>query len=561
MRIQNKIFSVIIPLVLITLVISGSISALSAYFGLKRFGVQYQSLKAYQIEQYINNQWNILQEGKIKITESYLEILAKDIISFSSSLIRNNSEIIFIVDETNVVKASTSPETVTEENALTLQSIVRVMKTTNAAISRKWIEKSFMINDQKYIGYFFSFEPLNWTIFVTDSQKAFFQSVRNIIYITLSVIAIALIIGIFIIIIFTRALTTPINKLISSMHNIIRSKDLSQRVPIVYKDEVGTLSHTFNVTIEELEEAYKEIRTFAFESVLAKKQENKIRHIFQKYVPNSVINTLFKDPSRMLAGEEKPLAILFTDIRSFTTISESYKPSELVAELNIYFEKTVSVIVQNQGIIDKYIGDAIMAFFGAPTTLKNSSLSAVQAALEMQAQIQQFNEYLHKKDKPQFITGMGINYGQVTVGNIGSEHKMDYTVIGDAVNLASRLEGLTKEYKQHLIFSHSVCDKIRNLIPCRFIDLVQAKGKTEGEKIYTTVPEFNSKIIDSFALHNQAVQLYFEREFAKALLLFEKVVTILGNDFLAHLYIERCKKYIENPPPQDWNGVFVMTTK
>ncbi len=561
MRIQSKIFLVIIPLVLITLTTSGAISALSAYFGLKHLGIQYQSLKAYQIEQYMNNQWNILQDSKIETTKSYLEVFAKDIISFSSSLIRSNSEIIFIVDTQNAIKASTSPNTVSTENALDAQSVVKAMKDKNAEITRKWIEKSFMIDNQKYIGYFFIFEPLQWTIFVTESQEKFFQSVRNIVYITLSVIVISLLIGIFIIIMFTRALTKPIQRLISSMHNIIRSKDLTQRVPVVYNDEIGVLSHTFNVTTEELEEAYKEIRTFAFESVLAKKQESKIRHIFQKYVPNSVIDSLFKDPTRMLSGEEKNLAILFTDIRSFTTISESYKPSELVAELNIYFEKAVGSIVKHQGIIDKYIGDAIMAFFGAPIAIKNSSLSAVQSALEMQAQIREFNQYLYKKNKPQFITGMGINYGQVTVGNIGSEHKMDYTVIGDAVNLASRLEGLTKEYKQGLIFSNSVCDKIRNIIPCRIVDSVQAKGKTVGEKIYTTVSEFDASIIDSFALHNQAVQLYFEREFSKAILIFNKIMKILDNDFLAQLYIERCEKYIQKPPPKNWNGVFIMTTK
>ncbi len=561
MRIQNKIFSVIIPLVLITLAIAGSISALSTYFGLKRLGVQYQSLKAYQLEQYINDQWNILQDSNVEITKSYIEIFAKDIVSFSSSLIRSDSEIIFIVDKSNEVKASTTPNVISLENASALQAIVATMKVKNESLTRKWLEESFFVSNEKYIGYFFNFEPLQWTIFVTDSEKAFFKSVRDIIYITLGVIIIALIISILIIIAFTRALTTPIQKLIASMHNIIRAKDLSQRVPVIYKDEIGTLSHTFNVTIEELEQAYKEIRTFAFESVLAKKQESKIRNIFQKYVPNSVINTLFQDPSRMLSGEEKPLAILFTDIRSFTTISESYQPSELVAELNIYFEKTVGVVIKHQGIIDKYIGDAIMAFFGAPTALKNSSLSAVQAALEMQAEIQKFNAYLRKKNKPQFITGMGINYGQVTVGNIGSEHKMDYTVIGDAVNLASRLEGLTKQYKQHLIFSNSVCDKIRNVVPCRLIDSVQAKGKTTGEKIYTTISEFSESIIDAFGLHNQAVQLYCEREFAKAITLFEKVMTILKDDFLAQMYIERCKKYIQDPPPQDWNGVFVMTTK
>ena len=564
MQIKNKIFLVIIPLILISLTIIGSVSALYTYTGLKQFGIRNQSLKASQLEQYINEQWNILQDNNIEINNTYLQVFEKDIILYAANLIRSNSELIFAINtETDEVHASTNPGAVTEGDIANLKSLVSSLQNANSdtPITKQWINEAFSIQEESRIGYFFTFEPLQWIVFITDSTRVFFASVRNIITITIAVIAITMLVSLIIIIFFTRAITSPIKNLISSMHNIIKTRKLSDRVPVVYNDEIGVLSHTFNVTIEELEDAYKQIRTFAFRSVLAKKQENKIRNIFQKYVPNSVINELFKDPSQMLVGDKKELAILFTDIRGFTTISESYTPDELVAQLNIYFEKTVGIIIKNNGIIDKYIGDAIMAFFGAPVSIKNSSLMAVQSALHMQLAIAAFNKDLKAQNKPEFITGMGINYGEVTVGNIGSEHKMDYTVIGDAVNLGSRLEGLTKQYKQNVIFSSSVCNRIRNIIPCRLIDTVQVKGKTHGEKIYTTIPYFTSKTIDAFALHNEGVELYLHQEFSQAIQKFKAVMKILKNDYLAEMYIERCNQYIQKPPPKRWNGVFIMRTK
>ena len=187
----------------------------------------------------------------------------------------------------------------------------------------------------------------------------------------------------------------------------------------------------------------------------------------------------------MLVGENRILSVLFSDIRSFTSISEKMKPDDLVSELNDYFSVMVDIIMDRKGIVDKYIGDCIMAFFGAPKKHEDDALQSVLAGMDMLEALDGFNAGQEKRGKPPFHIGVGINYGVVTVGNMGTEKKMDYTVIGDAVNLASRLEGLTKHYHQPLIFSESLLSKVKDVMPWRFLDTVAVKGKKTGVKIFT----------------------------------------------------------------------------
>ena len=251
---------------------------------------------------------------------------------------------------------------------------------------------------------------------------------------------------------------------------------------VEYHDEIGGLAQTFNLMVGELEKAYGQIKSFAFKAVLAQKREQKIRNIFQKYVPKDVIDRFFKNPESMLVGENRILSILFSDIRSFTTISERMTPDELVDSLNRYFNVMVDIIMAKGGIVDKYIGDAIMAFFGAPVKHEDDALQSVMAGLEMEEALAGFNARQKAAGKPEFQIGVGINYGEVTVGNIGTEKKMDYTVIGDMVNLASRLEGLTKQYHQRLIISETLHEKVKDAVPCRLLDSVAVKGKERGRE-------------------------------------------------------------------------------
>jgi len=368
-------------------------------------------------------------------------------------------------------------------------------------------------------------------------------------------------------VLFARFLTKPLSKVVETMNSIITGGDLGSRVEVEYRDETGKLASTFNHMLGELEKAYRQIKRYAFDAVLAGKKEQRIRQIFQKYVPKDVIDKCFAAQGSMLKiGEDRCLSILFSDIRGFTTISEQFRnnPEELVESLNRYFSAQVDIIMNRNGIVDKYIGDAIMAFWGAPVNRNDDALQSVLSALDMIDALTGFNEYQRKLGKPEFQIGIGINYGLVTVGNIGSERKMEYTVIGDEVNLASRMEGLNKVYKTELLITDSVFSRLpQPRLPCRLLDIVAVKGKKQGVRIFTVKRSLTSAEEKAWAYHNQGMILYLppKRDFAGAARRFQEVLKLIPNDANAAALLERCKQYSASPPPPDWDGVEIMKSK
>jgi class 3 adenylate cyclase len=294
---------------------------------------------------------------------------------------------------------------------------------------------------------------------------------------------------------------------------------------------------------------------------MAQKKEMRIRHVFQKYVPADVINQLLQNLESMLIGENRTLSVLFSDIRSFTSISESMAPDDLVNSLNRYFNIMVDIIMARNGIIDKYIGDAIMAIYGAPIKHEDDALQSLISAFEMSESLHQFNAQQAELGKPPFKIGIGINYGEVTVGNIGSEKKMDYTVIGDSVNLASRLEGLTKPYHAEIIFSEFLWDEVKDKVSWRLLDAVAVKGKAKGVRIFTAKAKLSEAETRAWPIHNEGMDLYFDRQFAKAAEKFRAALGHLADDWMATTMLERCLDYQKDPPPADWDGVEVMKTK
>jgi class 3 adenylate cyclase len=332
-------------------------------------------------------------------------------------------------------------------------------------------------------------------------------------------------------------------------------------VPVAYKDEIGQVSHTFNIMLEALSTAYAQIKHYAFDAVVAQKKEMKIRNIFQLYVPKDVIEQIFVNPEQMLVGNNRVCSILFSDIRGFTSISEKMKPDELVASLNRYFGMMVDIIMARDGVVDKFIGDAIMAIFGAPVTHGKDALDSVIAGLEMTETLDKFNTEQRRLGAPEFKIGVGVNYGEVTVGNIGCEKKMNYTVIGDMVNLASRLEGLTKRYHQPILVTQGTAEAIGNELPFRVVDKVAVKGKTEGVKILTVRRSIEGAEAKAWAVHDEAVKRYYARDFSGAAEGFREILRLVPDDFPATQFLERSLAFVASPPPADWDGVEIMTEK
>ena len=221
----------------------------------------------------------------------------------------------------------------------------------------------------------------------------------------------------------------------------------------------------------------------------------------------------------------------------------------------------VDIIMARNGIVDKYIGDAIMAFFGAPVKHEDDGYQSVMAGIEMIEGLQVFNQQQREHGGPEFQIGVGINYGVVTVGNIGTDKKMDYTIIGDMVNLASRMEGLTKKYHQSLLISESLYKKVQDRLPCRLIDSVAVKGKQKGVKIYAAKKALSEEEKRAWGSHEKGMDLYYGRQFQQAIGMYSQVLHIFPDDHAAAVMIERCRRYAKSPPPPDWEGVEIMTEK
>jgi len=304
-----------------------------------------------------------------------------------------------------------------------------------------------------------------------------------------------------------------------------------------------------------------------FNFLLESKQKGFIEGAFSQFLAPEILNRLMQDPTKLtLGGETKELSIFFSDIAGFTSISEQLTPQGLVDILNYYLTKMADIIVvDNNGYVDKYEGDAVMAFWGAPVDDEKHAIKACYAAIDNQKKLREIQDYFENKGLGSGIKiRIGINTGEVVVGMMGSQKKLNYTVIGDAVNLAARLEGANKQFGTDTMISEHTYKKVEGQVEVRELDLMRVKGKLEPTRVYELIAkkgdidEKKKKVVE---IYNQGLEYYRDRKFKTALQYFEKVLEIDENDGPSKTYIERTKNYIKNPPPDDWDGVFVMTTK
>lgn len=552
MRIRIKIIFVVLPLIVAPLFVMALASILTARNGITLVATEFHRFKAEELSKYAQSQWTLLQENGLSGRKEFVEISKAAIESFARSMIRSDAELIFAVDRSGALAMTTADITPTPEEARLLASLA-------ARQEEGW--QRVRVGGIERVGQAVSVAPFGWYVLVTSTRDSFYKATNQILFQSILILGLFALLSVILLVLFSGYLTRPLRAVVGAMRGIIGSDDLSQRVDILYRDETGELGHTFNIMTSDLQRAYELVKGQALEKAIAQKRERKIRTIFQKYVPDEVIDAIFQNPENMLVGDNKILAVLFSDIRDFTAISEGMRPEELVQELNRYFERMVDVIFTRRGYPDKYIGDAIMALFGAPVKHDDDAYQSVMAGLDMLDALVRFNTEQKKKERPQFRIGIGINYGLVTVGNIGYEKKMGYTVIGDMVNLASRLEGLTKVYHEPLIISESVHSRVEKRLPCRKLGRVAVKGKTKGVSIYCVRRELSPAEEEGWGLHELGLGLYYGREFGKALSCFTQVGQYLPGDTLSAKFAVRCREYGKNPPGPTWEGVEAFTEK
>lgn len=294
------------------------------------------------------------------------------------------------------------------------------------------------------------------------------------------------------------------------------------------------------------------------------RNKKELRATFSKYVSPAIVEEVLRHPKNLeLGGRKEKVTVFFSDVRGFTTISEKLDPRALSDLLNSYLTPMTDLIFKNKGTLDKYMGDAIMAFFGAPVHYEDHAKMACSCALQNMAKLQELKVEYARKNLPPIDIGIGLNTGEVSVGNMGSESVRSYTVMGDAVNLASRLEGINKSYGTHIIISEFTQKEVAADFTTREVDLVRVKGKLQPIRIFELLSECRpiAQIQENLKIFEEAYQLYHSKKFEKAKETFEKALRKYELDETSKIYIERCQDLIINPPPPDWDGVFVMKTK
>lgn len=295
------------------------------------------------------------------------------------------------------------------------------------------------------------------------------------------------------------------------------------------------------------------------------KEKRWVKAAFGQYVSPKVLEVLMHDPKKLnLGGERRDMSAFFSDVAGFTSISERMNPDALVVLLNQYLSAMTEVIFTHDGYLNKYMGDGIMAFWNAPLRQTDHAERACRCALDSVTRLTELNKELALQGLTPLGARIGINSGTMVVGNMGSRQKSDYTVMGDNVNLASRLEGANKAFGSAIMISEFTLELVQDKFEVRYLDRLRVPGKAKPVRVYELLAEkgkLSDSWLESIAAHHEGIQAFSDRNFAHARQKFLEVQKILGQDKPSAVYLERCEAFLLHPPEKEWDGVFDLKTK
>ncbi|AFZ22975.1 PAS domain S-box [Cylindrospermum stagnale PCC 7417] len=330
----------------------------------------------------------------------------------------------------------------------------------------------------------------------------------------------------------------------------------------------GTEQHSINLSLNTMADVSEQEQVSGVLVVMEDiSDEKRLKSTMYRYMTQELAEELLKLDDAKLGGDRKEVSILFSDIRGYTSLTENLEAEEVVSMLNDYFESMVEAVFKHKGTLDKYIGDAIMAVFGSPLALEEHAWMAVQTSLEMRDRLVEFNHRRHAANKPMISIGIGINSDTVISGNIGSSKRMEFTAIGDGVNLGSRLESITKQYGCDIVISDNTYQPCQNNIWARELDYIRVKGRNEPLAIYELLglrsDPISSAKLQVIEHYHKGREYYLNRQFTSASVEFAKVLAIECHDKAAMLYLRRCQHWLKSPPSDaDWDeGVWTFKEK
>src|SRR3989304_691180 len=320
-----------------------------------------------------------------------------------------------------------------------------------------------------------------------------------------------------------------------------------------------------NIVYPLLETASVYVGITVYKYATEEKEKRFIKGAFSQYLAPAVINQLIDNPKMLeLGGEEKVLTAFFSDIKGFSTFSEKLTPKELVNLLNLYLTEMTDVVLEYGGTVGRLVGDAIVAFFGAPVSYEDHAKRACYASLDIQKKSVELRERWKKEGHPEVYTRIGLNTGPMVVGNMGTTRKMNYTIMGDAVNLASRLEGANKPYGTYIMLGESTYLAAKDSIEARELDSIRVMGKAEPVRVYELIARkgkldhVTARVLLSY---NKGLSYYKERKWDDAISQFKMALMTDSNDGPSKTYINRCNEFKASPPPDNWDGVYMMKEK
>lgn len=400
------------------------------------------------------------------------------------------------------------------------------------------------VNNNQYLVSYNSFATIGnnkWFVAAVAPQDDFISGLR-------STRRISSLFGLLILITSIIVVSSVISRVVKPMKKITNEIDKIKNFELINTPKIVSRITEINAVAEALYSMKKGLRSF------------------QKYIPASLVRDLIEaGDEAQTGGVKKYLAIFFSDIRNFTSIAEASDPQKLAMRICDYFDVVSSIITKQNGTIDKYIGDSVMAFWGAPLDVDNPCHKAATAALLCMTQLTILNSLWENENKPVFLTTIGMHFGEAVVGNFGSSERLSYTTFGDAVNLASRLQDLNRYFGTHIIVSEAVYQIIKDQFTLRMIDCVTVKGKEEAINIYELICGNNQQAgydIDAYKIaFSKGFSAYKNMCWEEALIHFKDCKSIYKEDVVSTLFVARCEKYKLAPPSENWHGVWHLDKK
>lgn len=471
-----------------------------------------------------------------------ITVMAKSLTDFVTELKVTKNSTVFIFDnKTNLIAA----KVLRDYNESVLLNVSNLEPSVYASFKQyqKDPRQLFFYSyaEKEYIAFYESMQSEDspeslWTVAITLPVSDIIGTLVMNFIVSAAVILVVLLMSILLVWIFSNAISKPIIRLSQEAVDI-KQMDFSH-LPVIKSriKEVTYMQDSFYSMVQSIKS-------------------------FIRYIPFTLVKKLVGSGKiASVGGEYKNITLMFTDITGFTSLSENMPPEELTFYLSEYFEAMTKAILANKGTIDKYIGDGIMAFWGAPLEDENHALHACRSALAMLEILPNLNKHWQTENKPELLIRVGINTGSVIVGNIGSEDKLSYTAIGDGVNLTSRLQDLNKTYKTTVVVSQSTYELVKDNkdLFFRFLDSTAVRGKHESINIYELLHANNplSKVLDQYHLDfMKAFNAYQEGDWLSAITLLERIKNQYPEDHLAEIFLARCFRF-QNNPPENWDGVW-----